>query len=148
MPTPRRFRVAKGGRGGAVAVRGNRLNSGTGQLSPRDGLAEIEPLAGLVAGEEPYVTIVELARISVLYQKVVADRDFAGMAEVPAPAFFVLQGFDAGVAQEGGHLRAPRDTELCDDVLLACPGLGLSELHWVSSRRVDVAALRRQEKHP
>jgi CHAT domain-containing protein len=60
----------------------HRLTRGTGQLSPRDGLAEIERHAGLVAGEEPYATIIELARIHARYLNVLADRDFAGMEEV------------------------------------------------------------------
>jgi hypothetical protein len=59
-----------------------RVNGAQGNLSPLDGLAEIDRLAAVVGDEEPFSVLVEMARINVLYLKAAQEGDFGSMAEV------------------------------------------------------------------
>lgn len=59
----------------------HRMMRGTEELSPEQGLAEIERHAMVVGDDEPYRTVVEVARTHALYLRAVRRHDFASMHE-------------------------------------------------------------------
>jgi hypothetical protein len=62
----------------------HRVMRGSGQPSVQEGFDEVERHAELVGDEEPYVTMVELARVQVMFLRAQERRDFATMEEAVA----------------------------------------------------------------